>query len=75
MVPTVEFPPACPFTCHVTAESVVLDTLAVKVRVAPQRMVLVAGVSVTVTGAPARFKIGIETPVWELTPAMVARIG
>ena len=52
-----------------------LATLAVRDRVAPQRMVLLAGVSVTVTGAPAGFKIGIETPVWELTPAMVASIG
>jgi hypothetical protein len=38
-------------------------------------MVLLAGVTVTRTAAPAGFRIGIETPVWELTPAMVARIG
>ena len=68
-------PPACPLTCQFTAWSVVLATLAVRVRVAPQRMVRLAGVSVTVTAAPAGFKIGMETPVWELTPAMVARIG
>ena len=75
MVPALELPPACPFTCQATAESVVLATLAVKLRVAPQRMVLLAGASVTVTDAPAGFKIGIATPVWELAPAMVARIG
>jgi len=48
MVPTVELPPACPFTCQVTAESVVLATLAVRDRVAPQRMVLLAGMTLAV---------------------------
>ena len=74
-VPTLELPPVCPFTCQVTAESVVLATLAVKDSVAPQRMVPPAGVTVTETAGPAGFKTGIDTPVWELTPAMVARIG
>ena len=64
--------PRCPLTSQITAELVVLASLAARDRVAPQRMVLLAGVSVTVTGEPTQFWIGRETPVWELTPPMVA---
>src|ERR1039457_453564 len=73
--PTAELPPASPLTCQVTVRLLVLATLAVRARVAPQRMVLPLGVSVTVTGGPAELRIGIEIPVWELTPPMVATIG
>jgi hypothetical protein len=49
IVPTVAFPPATPFTLHVTRVSVVPVTVAVNACVAPRKTIALVGATLTVT--------------------------
>jgi hypothetical protein len=75
MVPTVEFPPATPFTCHVTAVFDVLPTVAVNVCEPETVTVALAGLTetvimgVTVTCAEADFVVSAADTAVTVTVA------
>ena len=71
MVPTLELPPAMPFTCHVTAVFDVFCTVAVNVFVVFTLTVAVAGETETLTGGVI---VTLAVPTAEESAALVACI-